>query len=151
NREPRTGRPASCLPCGSRRDRSRGTAVAGSFARVRIAAWTICLTCWTVAAGAAPPEPTSPHPRMLLDANLRAAWKAQRKDGAVGRAVELCEDADNAREHGGALYMGSEWKKMLQACLVAWAATGDARHAGAALRYFTALLDDLDALGNGKG
>src|SRR5215831_18316273 len=103
---------------------------------VRIALVTICLT-WTAAA-AAPPEPAGPHPRMLLDAGLRAAWKAQRKSGPVAAAIDLCDDADN-REHAGALYMGSEWKRMLQACLVAWAATGDAGHARSALRYFVAL------------
>jgi hypothetical protein len=118
---------------------------------VRIAVVTICLAWLAATAHAAPPEPTGPHPRMLLDGSLRATWKAQRKAGAIAAAIDLCEDAGNTREHGGAQYMGSEWKKVLQACLVAWVATDEARHAAAAIRYFTALLDDLDALGDGKG
>src|SRR5262249_15737233 len=56
-----------------------------------------------------------------------------------------------SRDHVAAQYMGWEWKKMLQACLVAWAATGERDHAATALKYFTALLDDLDAVGDGKG
>ena len=117
---------------------------------MRIALVTICLTGWMAAARAAPHEPIGPHPRMLLDANLRAAWQAQRRSGPVAVAIELCND-DAGSEPRGALYMGSEWKKMLQACLVAWAVTGDARHTRSALKYFIALLDDLDKIGDGKG
>jgi hypothetical protein len=103
-------------------------------------------------AAAAPPEPTGPHPRILLDGKLRAAWKAGLEGGRgplVG-AVALC-DEDAERKHEGALYMGAEWAKMLQACLVAWAATDKPAYSAAALRYFRALLDDLDQIGDGKG
>jgi uncharacterized protein (TIGR03382 family) len=88
---------------------------------------------------------------MLLDAELRAAWRARSKEGhgPIVGSIAVC--GDHPREHAGAQYMGSEWKKMLQACLVAWAATGDPAHAQTALRYFTALLDDLDTIGDGKG
>ncbi|HEX7842843.1 MAG TPA: hypothetical protein VF469_35460, partial [Kofleriaceae bacterium] len=120
---------------------------------MRIVAMALGILCWTAMASAAPPEPTGPHPRMLLDAGLRTAWQARHKEnrGPVIGAIALCDDAGNTQEHAHALYMGGEWKKMLQACLVAWAATGDRAHAAAALRYFTALLDDLDVLGDGKG
>jgi uncharacterized protein (TIGR03382 family) len=47
--------------------------------------------------------------------------------------------------------MGSEWSKMLQACLVAWAATDKPAYATSSIKYFTALLDDLDKIGDGKG
>jgi MYXO-CTERM domain-containing protein len=90
---------------------------------------------------------------MLLDANLRAAWKAALKDGRgplVG-AVTLCDEDRSRRDHDGALYMGAEWSKMLQACLVAWAATDKPEYGTAALKYFTALIDDLDKIGDGKG
>jgi hypothetical protein len=106
----------------------------------------------TAVASAAPPEPTGPHPRILLDANLRAAWKTALEGGRgplVG-AVTLC-DEDREHKHDGALYMGAEWAKLLQACLVAWAATDKPEHAAAALRYFSALLDDLEKIGDGKG
>jgi len=89
---------------------------------------------------------------MLLDAELRAAWRARSKGhGPIAGAIAVCDGDRSPREHAGAQYMGSEWKKMLQACLVAWAATGDADHAASTLRYFTALLDDLDVIGDGKG
>jgi hypothetical protein len=129
---------------------SRGTRIARYVAPVRRALVTICLTGWMAAAHATPHEPIGPHPRMLLDANLRAAWKAQRKSGPVAAAIELCSD-DGSHEPRGALYMGAEWKKMLQACLVAWAVTGDAGHRRSALKYFVALLDDLDRVGDGRG
>jgi hypothetical protein len=100
-------------------------------------------------ARAAPPEPSGAHPRILLDPSLRAAWKAAADAGGpVSGAIELC---DEDRDHERALYMGSEWSKMLQACLIAWAATDSAKHAATALKYFTALLDDLEMLGDGKG
>jgi uncharacterized protein (TIGR03382 family) len=89
---------------------------------------------------------------MLLDGELRAAWRARSKEGhgPIVGSIAVCGDRD-PREHAGSSYMGSEWKKMLQACLVAWAATGEPAHAQTALRYFTALLDDLDTIGDGKG
>ena len=89
---------------------------------------------------------------MLLTAELRAAWKAQAQTGhgPIAGAIQLCADRAS-RDHEGALYMGAEWSKMLQACLVAWAATGDAAHAETAIRYFTALLDDLEKIGDAKG
>lgn len=110
----------------------------------------VVLALLTRLAVAAPPEPSGPHPRMLLDAKLRAAWKTQAQGGRgpIAGAITLCSED---KGHEGALYMGAEWSKMLQACLVAWAATDDARHATTALHYFTALLDDLEKLGDGKG
>ncbi len=102
---------------------------------------------------ATPPEPTGAHPRMLLDSELRAKWRAQagRGDGPVADAIRLCEDARKTRNHDRALYMGSEWSKVLQACLVAWATTNSNHDAATAVRYFTALLDDLDIIGDGRG
>jgi uncharacterized protein (TIGR03382 family) len=113
----------------------------------------LVLTLVSGAASATPPEPSGPHPRLLLDANLRAAWKAALQDGRgplVG-AVTLCDEDRTRRDHDGALYMGAEWAKMLQACLVAWAATDKHDYGVAALKYFTALIDDLDKIGDAKG
>lgn len=107
----------------------------------------------TSVASATPPEPSGPHPRMLLDANLRAAWKAQVKDshGPVHDAIALCDEDRSTHNHDGASYMGSEWSKMLQACLVAWAATDKREYVTSSLKYLTALIDDLDKIGDGKG
>lgn len=105
------------------------------------------------AAAAAPPEPTRAHPRILLDGELRAAWREQAKaeHGPVKGAIALCEEARTTSEHDHAVYQGSEWAKVLQACLVAWAATDRADDAKTALRYFSALLDDLDVIGDHRG
>src|SRR5262249_55462080 len=98
-------------------------------------------------------EPTGPHPRIVLDRDLRAAWREQAKlpHGPVKGAIALCEDARSTREHEHAVYQGSEWAKVLQACLVAWAATDSKDDAAPAIRYFTALLDDLDVIGDHRG
>lgn len=102
-------------------------------------------------AQAAPPEPSGPHPRILLDARLRAAWKAAADAGGpVTGAIRLCDDRDGP-DHVRSLWMGAEWSKMLQACLVAWAATDRPEYVAGALKYFVALIDDLDVLGDGKG
>ncbi len=92
------------------------------------------------------------HPKIILDATLRAEWKRQATSpGPVRGAIALCEDARTTSEHDKAVYQGSEWSKILQACLVAWAATDKADDAKTAIRFMTALLDDLDDIGDHKG
>jgi len=90
---------------------------------------------------------------MLLDRELRAQWKAMAKlsAGPVVGAIRLCEEARTSRDHERALYQGSEWARVLQACLVAWAATDNKDDAATAVKYFTALIDDLDMVGDGRG
>ena len=102
---------------------------------------------------ATPPEPTGKHPRILLDDELRAAWKAQVKagHGPVIGAIALCDEARTSTEHDNAQYQGSDWAKTLQACLVAWAATDKLEYESMSLRFFRALLDDLQQVGDGKG
>ena len=111
------------------------------------------LMLFAATASAAPPEPSGAHPRMLLDAELKAAWKADAKAsrGPVKGAIALCTDGRDTAEHDRAVYQGSEWAKLLQACLVAWAATDDASFAKTAIRFYNALLDDLDRIGDGQG
>jgi hypothetical protein len=116
---------------------------------VRLLAAAVVIT--STLAHAAPPEPSGAHPRMLLDAQLKAAWRASTNRGPVKGAIALCADARDSAEHDRAVYMGSEWAKVLQACLVAWAATDDATYAKTATRFFEALLDDLDRVGDGQG
>jgi hypothetical protein len=90
---------------------------------------------------------------MLLDHELRAAWKAEAKNGhgPVVGAIKVCLAAAEPGTFDGALYQGANWAKALQACLVAWAATGKPEHAKTAIKFFTALLDDRDKLGDGAG
>jgi hypothetical protein len=116
------------------------------------AAVVLCAVCSATTAVAAPP-PTGPHPRMLLDAPLRAAWQAQAAagKGPVVAAIDLCDDASRSNRHDRGVYQSQEWSKVEQACLVAWAATGKADHAKTAIRFFNVLLDDLDDAGDGKG
>jgi hypothetical protein len=135
-----------------RADRNRSQAAQSRYGlAVRLAVCLVLAATTTVAA--APPEPSGAHPRMILDAEVKAAWKAQAKDerGPVVGAIALCQEARDTREHDGALYQGSEWARTLQACLVAWAATEKAEYAATSIKFFTALLDDLDKIGDKQG
>lgn len=109
---------------------------------------------WARSAAAAPPPamPEGPHPRMLLDRELRGAWRAAARGtaGAVPHAVEVCRAAA-AGELEDAQYQGAAWAQAVQGCLVAWAATDRDEHARTAIRFFTALIDDLDRVGDGRG
>jgi MYXO-CTERM domain-containing protein len=123
---------------------------------VRSAVWGLVVT-WVISsvaatAAAAPPEPSGPHPRLLLDRELRAAWKAAPREehGPVAAAIGVCREAADGK-HDGALYQGANWAKALQACLVAWAATDRPEHSRTAMRFFIALIDDLDKIGDGAG
>lgn len=123
---------------------------------MRILAASVVVLLATAAAPrahATPPAPTGAHPRMLLDPELRAAWKEQAKlpHGPVIGAIAMCDDALHSKEHEHAQYQGAEWSRTVQGCLVAWAATDKEDYAKAAIRYMTALLDDLDLVGDGKG
>lgn len=115
-----------------------------------LAVAVFCLSAAALA-HAAPPEPSGAHPRLLLDAELRAAWKATIDRGPVKGSIAVCQNARDTADHDKAVYMGAEWAKVLQACLVAWAATDSADHAKVAIRFFTALLDDLDRIGDKQG
>jgi len=90
---------------------------------------------------------------MLLDDELRSAWRTYAKlpAGPIIGAIRLCDEARTTNEHERALYQGAEWAKVLQACLVAYASTDDKRHADTAIEYFTALIDDLDTVGDHRG
>lgn len=104
-------------------------------------------------ADAAPPPPSGAHPRLIIDADLKAAWQAQAKlpHGPVIGAMALCDDAINTKEHDRALYQGQEWAKIEAACLIAWQATGEDKYQKTAIKFWLALIDDLDDLGDGKG
>ena len=98
--------------------------------------------------------PSGPHPRLFLDDKIRATWKAQATQSGtvVHAAVATCKQITaDPKEHQRDLYMGLDWARYLQTCLIAWAATNDDAHAKTALVYFKALLDDLAVVGDGAG
>ncbi|MEO8548454.1 MAG: hypothetical protein ABI678_00700 [Kofleriaceae bacterium] len=107
----------------------------------------------TAVAHATPPEPKGAHPRLILDASIKAAWHEQAKaeHGPVVGAIRLCAHARDTHEHDNGVYRGSEWVKIVQACLVSWAATDKKDDAATAIKFATALLDDQDVIGDGKG
>ncbi len=75
---------------------------------------------------------------------------ATQERGPIAGSIALCESGQTG-EHDRAVYMGSEWSRVLQACLVAYAATDKPEHAKTAIKFFTALLDDLDRIHDGQG
>jgi hypothetical protein len=102
----------------------------------------------------AQPAPSGPHPRILLDDALRAQWKqaAGVRGSYVQKAIEHCEASrKDPHEYDHDNYMRLDWSGHLQACLVAWVATGRDEDAQSAIRYFTAILDDFADVGDGKG
>lgn len=99
-------------------------------------------------------EPSDPHPRLFHEPHVIKAWKdlAGRSGTTVSGAVRRCEEIGGAPSRFRRdIYMGFDWAQHLQACLVAWKATDDVRHAKLAQTYFTALIDDLKEVGDGQG
>jgi hypothetical protein len=100
---------------------------------------------------AAQGEPKGAHPRLFLTPEIRAQWKQEmKKAGPIKTAIQTCGKAASGG-YDRDLYMGFQWATAVQACLIAWAATDDDDHAKVAIRYFTAMLDDVQNVGDGKG
>jgi hypothetical protein len=112
---------------------------------------------WSVAVAErafAQPEPGGPHPRLFLDAATDEALRtlAKQRGSSVARAVGGCDAVAGARgQHDRDSYMGFDWARSVQTCLIAWKVTGSEKHAATALRYFRALLDDRQQVGDGLG
>jgi uncharacterized protein (TIGR03382 family) len=119
-----------------------------------IAATLAAFLAASLSTAAGQPEPKRPHPRLLLDADLIAAWKkaARTAGNPVARAVARCDQIGRSpKEFDRDGYMGLDWGHHLQACLVAYISTREDRYAATAMRYFTAMIDDLVTVGDGKG
>jgi hypothetical protein len=118
------------------------------------AALVLAMITLAGAARAQPAAPSGAHPRILLDDALRAQWKkaAGERGSFVQKAIAHCEDARrDPHEYDHDNYMRLDWSGHLQACLVAWVATGRDDDAQTAIKYFTAILDDFSDVGDGKG
>jgi len=109
---------------------------------------------FTGVAGAAPPEPSGPHPRLWLDATTRASLKAlaAKEGNAVSRAVRQCgRVTGNMKQEARNLYMGLDWAAHASNCAIAYHATGNATYAATSITFFKAMLDDWEFVGDGKG
>ena len=109
----------------------------------------------TTATAQPPPEPERPAPAPVQRAGHGRAAQGTRRHArqrgrARGRRIAARSPARPDR-FGRDGYMGLDWARSLQTCLVAWRATGEDRHAQTALIYFKALLDDRTTVGDGKG
>jgi hypothetical protein len=123
--------------------------------KASLGAWVIGAAVIALASSAAAQrEPSGPHPRILWDAALGKAWRAAAAlpDSPVARAIARCEQLGAApNDFARSGYMALDWAHYLQACLVGYAAVGKDAYAATAMRYFVAMLDDLDTVGDGKG
>ena len=102
----------------------------------------------------AAPEPSGPHPRLWLDAGTRTSLKALAKQegNSVARAIRQCGRVGSTlQEEARNRYMGLDWAAHASNCAIAYQATGEPAHARTALHFFTALLDDWETVGDGKG
>ncbi|MGL4965113.1 MAG: hypothetical protein ACRC67_28055 [Inquilinus sp.] len=98
--------------------------------------------------------PTGPHPRIWLTPQVIASWQAAQSvpGSPVARAIAKCTDARlNPASYASGQYQGFRWVEALDACLVARVATGSTLHRDTAIKYWQALLDDADTIGDANG
>src|SRR5687768_277796 len=98
--------------------------------------------------------PNGPHPRIWLTPQVVANWQAAQSvpGSPVARAIAKCTDARlNPGSYASGQYQGFRWVEALDACLVARAATGSTLHRDTAIKYWQALLDDADTIGDANG
>ena len=116
--------------------------------------YALLLIAGTAASAQTMPEPGDPHPRLFSEPSVDTALRqlAKKSDSYVAHTVERCRTitADPAR-YSNDLYMGLDWAQYLQACLVAYKASGNQAFGKMALVYFKALIDDLKVVGDGAG
>ncbi len=101
-----------------------------------------------------PPEPSGPHPRLFNEPGVAERLRelgATRGTATAGAIANCKRIAGAPAQFARDGYMGLDWARSLQTCLIAWRATGEDRHAQTALIYFRALLDDVTEIGDGKG
>ncbi|AKU98450.1 hypothetical protein AKJ09_05114 [Labilithrix luteola] len=126
----------------------------GLPSRACAAVLTAACATFSVAAHAAPPEPAGVHPRLWMDATTRASMKslAKKEGSGVVRAIRECNRVGSAlKQESKNVYMGFEWGAHASNCAIAYLATGQASYAATGLHFFSALLDDWEYVGDGKG
>ncbi len=105
-------------------------------------------------AKAAPPAPSGPHPRILLNAPTLAALKGKLGDPTSGaaKAVAHCDAiVANPTRFNSGVHMGYGFAFNGSACALAFQLTGNAGHRTQAVRYLNALLDDQETVGDRSG
>jgi hypothetical protein len=114
----------------------------------------VCCVGMGGVANAAPPAPSGPHPRLYLDSQTLAAWHsaASTNGTAVKRAIDACKEIQaNPAAHAGSGYAGFDFVGSLVSCLIQFKATGSTGAKTQAFRFFNALLDDWNTVGDGMG
>jgi hypothetical protein len=103
-------------------------------------------------ASAAPAAPKGPHPRLFLGSATLGALKAKAASpSAAANAIALCKKvASNPADYQKSGYQGDNWAFPLSACALAYQLTGDAAHAGAGIKLWRAVLEDVETMGDKK-
>jgi hypothetical protein len=116
--------------------------------------FAVCFVGVCGVAQAAPPAPSGSHPRLFLDSQTLAAWQAAAgtNNSIVKRAIDDCKAIQaSPAAHAGGGYAGFDFVGSLVSCLIQFKATGSAGAKTQAFRFFNALLDDLNNVGDGMG
>jgi hypothetical protein len=87
---------------------------------------------------------------VLDEARLRALRASARAETPAWKRVAALCDAQAERSIPSG-YQGFDWADAVADLSLCWHATGEAKHARAAVRYARALLDDRFQVGDGKG
>lgn len=128
-------------------------ALAGRFATLTFA-FALPLVAFASEAKAAPPPPTGPHPRIILNAATITALKAKMgtPGSATAQMIARCDAvvASPARYNDG-VYTGYGWAFNGSACALAFQLTQKTTYRDQAVRFLTALLNDRDQIGDGRG
>lgn len=91
------------------------------------------------------------RPRIVLDGDTLAALKkaAAAESPAFKTLRERCRVFSSGDKSSG--YLGLQWAEAVISLTLCWHATEEERYADLAVRYLTALIDDREAIGDGKG
>ncbi|WP_395678380.1 hypothetical protein [Inquilinus sp.] len=98
--------------------------------------------------------PSGPHPRIWLTPQIVASWQAIQSvpNSPVNRAIAKCNDARlDPADYSDGQFQGFRWVEALDACLVAYKTTKSTQHRDTAIKYWTALMDDAQTVGDGDG
>jgi hypothetical protein len=98
--------------------------------------------------------PSGAHPRIWLDAATQSGMRAQASDAnsPVKRAALRCAAAHSTpSEYAVGGWQGFEFVTTLSSCLAAYVASGSADDLATAVKYWNALLDDYQTVGDGLG
>jgi hypothetical protein len=98
-----------------------------------------------------PPQNPGAHPRMLLTSDRLAQIAKLKSSGSPiwERLFDNCEEANKELVASG--YEAWDWANDALSLAICFRVTNESKYAEQAVKYFAALLDDKEKVGDGKG